>query len=83
MPKMEYRLVSEQGCDAEATFVGFATYLNNVLKNGWRITPGTYHSATSKRPPRQVGYTSSLIKDSYMPVFMICVQVEREVKEDA
>ena len=80
MPKMEYHIVSAQGCDAESTFSRFTEYLESFLKVGCRVSPGTYHSDTSKKPPRMAGYSSSLIKDSYMSVFMICVQVEREVE---
>jgi hypothetical protein len=81
VPKMEHHIVSAQDCEAENAFSRFTDYLEKWLKAGWRVTPGTYHSATSKRTPRMAGYSSNLIKDSYTPVFMICVQVEREMKD--
>ena len=80
MPKMEYHIVSAQDCTPSYAFSRFTEYLEQLLKVGWRVSPGTYHSDTSKKPPRMAGYSSNLIKDSYMSVFMICVQVEREVE---
>jgi hypothetical protein len=79
MPEMEYFLASEQGGSASLVFHGFTALLRDLLKAGWRVSPGTYHSVTSKEPPT---WSSGDVikKDEYTPVFMICVQVEREKK---
>lgn len=83
MPKTEYHIVSEQGCDAESVFASFAECLDDELKKGWHVSPDTYHSDTSQLVPSQVGMLGNAARVGYIPVFMVCVQVEREAKEDA
>ena len=83
MPEMEYFLVKEHGSGAGSVFAGFARKLNRLLDQSWHISPGTYHSATSQLTPREAGMVGNPVKVGYIPIFLVCVQVEREVKEDA